>query len=313
MTASPAPDGVAASRFRTWRGPLAGSYPAAVAMVLCALTPFLVLGWPVARMRVTAMVMNMGIFGAVAIGPVIGGAFDDLGDWRLLFWLSAVVGAVALLLAVLMFTDLPPQDRALKFDAESLALAFFGASRLADHSVTAPTVLVPMFLGVLRLVGLIVGASVAPGLFVAGFALPSTQLPRIFALVELLRGVAAFLTAPLIVHLARTTGDDLTAGIRNAALACFVLVVVGVLLVVGIAVSGGLRLQAPRIVAWQNGPDVAIDSPPLGAALRQRFRQQPRRQGRGREMDGQTGGETHPPRQYRPEQDDLPDRGHLRR
>lgn len=406
-------------------------------LMLLTAAPALVLGWPVARMRVTAMVMNMGIFGAVAIGPVIGGAFDGLGDWRLLFWLSAVVGAVALLLAVLTFTDLPPQDRALKFDAASLALAsvgcvaaFFGASRLVDHSVTAPTVLVPMLLGVLCLLGLIVhqtfvrdplmpirqlastiplaaivlalfgggvsvslvgllqlsseagglspalfwpefigavvtaflfgrlfftayvpvlafagmlcltatalvvatagssaaivavctagiglgvGASVAPGLFVAGFALPSLQLPRIFALVELLRGVAAFLTAPLIVHLARTTGDDLTAGIRNAALACFVLVVVGVLLVAAIAVSGGLRLQAPRIVAWQNGPDAALDSPPLGAALRQRPGRRPRRQGPGREMDGQAGGATHPPRQYRSDQDDLPDRGRLRR
>jgi MFS family permease len=361
-------------------------------LMLITAAPALVLGWPVARMRVTAIVMNMGIFGAVALGPVIGGAFVGSADWRLLFWLSAGVGALALGLAILTFTDVEPQDPELRFDGASLALAsigcaaaFFGASGLVAHSFLAPIVLIPILVGAGCLAGLIVhqtfvsdplmpirqlghtiplaaialalfagggsvslvgllqlageahhfstalfwpefagavvtaflfgrlfftayvpvlafagmlcltataallsaagsgaamvaigaagiglgvGASVAPGLFVAGFALPSLQLPRIFALVELLRGVAAFLTAPLILHLAQTTGDDLEAGISAATAATLALLAVGVVVVAGIILSGGFRLQTPRIGAWQEGEGPAIDSSPLGAALR---------------------------------------------
>ncbi|MDO8188614.1 MFS transporter [Conexibacter sp. JD483] len=364
-------------------------------LMLITAAPALVLGFPTRRMRSTAMVMNMGIFGAVALGPVIGGAFAGLADWRLLFWISAGVGAAALALVVLTFTDAPPTDRELRFDPESLALAsigctaaFFGASSLVDHGFTDAIVLGPLLLGVACIVGLIVhqtfvrdplmpvrqlghtiplaaialamvagagsvalvgllqltvaehglstalfwpefggavvtallfgtlfftrwvpllafagllalagtgllltgaaggdstliaigaggvglgvGASVAPGLFVAGFALPSRQLPRVFALVELLRGVAAFLTAPLLIHLARTTGSDLPDGVRTATWATVALLAAGIVLVAAIALSGRVRLQRPRIESWQQGEGTALDSAPLGAALRRR-------------------------------------------
>ena len=42
-------------------------------MMLIAAAPALVLGWPTKRLPTTAMVMNVGIFGAVALGPFIGG------------------------------------------------------------------------------------------------------------------------------------------------------------------------------------------------------------------------------------------------
>ena len=42
-------------------------------MMLIAAAPALVLGWPTKRLPTTAIVMNIGIFGAVAAGPVIGG------------------------------------------------------------------------------------------------------------------------------------------------------------------------------------------------------------------------------------------------
>src|SRR5262249_47181861 len=43
------------------------------------------------------------------------------------------------------------------------------------------------------LTGIGLGATVAPALFVAGFALRATNLQRVFAIVELMRAVAAFL------------------------------------------------------------------------------------------------------------------------
>ena len=42
-------------------------------------------------------------------------------------------------------------------------------------------------------IGLGVGASVSPALFLAGFSLRSAQIQRVFALIELLRGMIAFL------------------------------------------------------------------------------------------------------------------------
>jgi hypothetical protein len=47
-----------------------------------------------------------------------------------------------------------------------------------------------------------VGASVAAALFIVGFSVPSGQFQRILAPIELLRGVAAYLVAPILLHLA---------------------------------------------------------------------------------------------------------------
>ena len=54
------------------------------------------------------------------------------------------------------------------------------------------------------LTGLALGATVAPALFVAGFSLQSNSLQRVFAIIELLRAVAAFMVAPILAHYAVT-------------------------------------------------------------------------------------------------------------
>ncbi len=54
------------------------------------------------------------------------------------------------------------------------------------------------------LTGLALGATVAPALFVAGFSLQSNSLQRVFAIIELLRAVAAFMVAPIFAHFAAT-------------------------------------------------------------------------------------------------------------
>lgn len=366
-------------------------------LMLITAAPALALGWPVPRLRSTAAVMNVGIFGAVALGPVIGGAFAGLESWRPLFWIATGVGFLSFALTILTFVDQPPGDPEVEFDPVSLGLAstgcvaaFFGASKLIDHSFTDAIVLVPMLLGLVLLIGLIVhqssvsdplmpirqlghtipvaaillamaagagsvalvgllqltiasrdlssalfwpefigaiitaigfgalfftrliplfafaglivlgltgllltgaaggsttlialgtlglglgvGASVAPGLFVAGFSLPALQLPRIFALVELLRGVAAFLTAPLIIHLAVNLHGGLTHGITVATWVAAGLLIAGIVVVVAILAAGGVKLEKPTIEPWLEGDGTALHSPPLGAALRARMR-----------------------------------------
>jgi MFS family permease len=362
-------------------------------LMLITAAPALVLGYPINRMRTTAMVMNMGIFGAVAVGPVIGGAFVSLHDWRLLFWIAAAVGALAIVMCLVTFSDQAPLDRELGFDIESFGLAsvgcvaaFFGGSNLADHGFTSAIVLIPMVLGVACLVGLIVhqtfvkdplmpirqlghtvplaaillamfagagsvalvglvqitvashhissavfwpelggavltaflfgalfftrwvpflafagivflagtgvlltgaaegnttlivigtaglglgvGGSVAPALFVASFSLPSLQLQRIFALVEMLRGVAAFLTAPLIIHIAQTVGSTPADGMRTATWVATGVLGVGAVLVLGMIYAGGVHFTTPQIEEWLAGGPVAIKSTPVFARFR---------------------------------------------
>jgi hypothetical protein len=116
-------------------------------------------------------------------------------------------------------------------------------------------------------IGLGVGASVSPGLFITGFSLRSAQIQRVFAMLELLRGITAFLVAPILLYLATVIGASPAAGIRAAIWICLAIAVGGVLVALGIFVLGGGRLQAPDLDAWSDG-ERAWESPPLLGRLR---------------------------------------------
>jgi MFS family permease len=362
-------------------------------MMLIAAVPPLVIGWPTRRLRPTAMTMNLAVFGAVALGPVVGGVAAGLETWRTLFWIVAAVGFAAFIVVLLTFEDAEAQDPDAPLDFVSILLAgfgtsaaFFGVSQLTAHSFGSSIVLIPLLAGVGLIavlmihqftvedplmpvaklantipvaailvamcaaavsVGLIdlaqtaleakktdptheamlfwpefggavamaalfgaifftrwipalalggmavlvgaasvltgvatgsealvvvgsgatgvgVGASVAPALFTTGFTLPSPQLPRVFALIELLRGVAAFLTGPLLLHMSETVGATPPAGIESAVWVCFGVALVGGVVALGIWVAGGARLQRPDLDSWLEGEKPAIESPPLG-------------------------------------------------
>lgn len=125
--------------------------------------------------------------------------------------------------------------------------------------------LVPVGAG---LVGLGVGASVSPALFVAGFSLRSQEIQRVFALVELLRGVAAFLAAPIIIHFAKTIGTSPATGIRPAIWVCFAIALLGVLAASYLLLLGRVRLRPPDLEAWLEGDAPALDSPPVAPHAR---------------------------------------------
>lgn len=365
-------------------------------MMLIAAAPALILGWPTTRLPTTAMVMNLGIFGAVAAGPVIGGVQANAGAWRLLFWIVCGVGALAFVLSLLTFEDSPPQNPQAPRDWAAILLAgvgcsaaFFGASELQTHrmldlivfaplltgagllvtlilhQVTARNPLMPMgqllhtfpvaavtiavsagaasialielaqtalsthespsHVGILffpelggavftaflfgalirtrfvpalawtglvalaggaavltgvatgpdslvivgsGLVGLGVGSSVAPALFSVGFSLRAAQLQRVFAMLELLRGAAAFAAGPIIVHLAMTTGASKADGIQNAIWVCFAIVVTGAIVSLYIFILGRGKLQVPDIAHWEKTGEPAWHSPPLAAGIR---------------------------------------------
>src|SRR5579885_1743938 len=84
------------------------------------------------------------------------------------------------------------------------------------------------------LTGIGLGAAVAPALFVAGFSLPSASLQRVFAIVELLRAVAAFMIAPVFAHFAATVGGDPKTGTGLALWIGLGLAVGGAVIAVGL-------------------------------------------------------------------------------
>jgi MFS family permease len=366
-------------------------------LLLIAAVPPLAIGYPPNKLRDTAVIMNMCIFGAVALGPFIGGLQAQSGGWRPLFWIITAISMVALLLAVLTFEDSPPANPDSPRDLRAIGLAlvgcvaaFFGASELTSHQFLSPEVIVPLLGGLAAIVGLVVyqyrarrplltirtmltstmpvagiavalfaaaasvsatvltanvlsseysplhigvlylpevagavitavalglvitrremhylplvgmivlalgilvfridvpssqaatligsgltgiglGATVAPALFVAGFSLPSANLQRVFAIVELLRAVAAFMVAPIFVYFASTVGADLNEGTGIALWIGFALAIGGAAVGVALYLLGGARPQAPDLPVFLAGQKPAWYSPPLLARIR---------------------------------------------
>jgi Major Facilitator Superfamily len=366
-------------------------------LLLISAVPPLAIGYPASKLRTTAMIMNLCIFGAVALGPAIGGLQAQSDAWRPLFWVIAAIAASALVLAVLTFDDAPAADPDSPRDLPAIALAavgcvaaFFGASELLTHPFLAPQTIVPLLGGLATIIVLIVyqfrakrplltirtmltstmpvagiavalfaaaasvsataltagalasrygalhvgllylpevagavitavllgvlitkraihylplagmfflaagiavfridvpsseaatlvgaaltgiglGATVAPALFVAGFSLPSASLQRVFAIVELMRAVAAFMIAPIFAHLAATVGGDADAGTGIALWIGLGLALGGAAIGVAIYAACGARPQTPDIEGFVEGDGPAWYSPPLLAKLR---------------------------------------------
>jgi hypothetical protein len=120
------------------------------------------------------------------------------------------------------------------------------------------------------LTGLGLGATVAPALFVAGLSLPSQNLQRVFAIVELLRAVAAFMIAPVFAHFAVTVGANAFSGTGLALWIGLGLAALGAAVAVVLYMLGGARPQTPDLERFMDGETAAWYSPPLLAAIRAR-------------------------------------------
>lgn len=367
-------------------------------LLLIAAVPPLALGFGAAKLRETAVIMSMCIFGAVTLGPVVGGLQASAGGWRPLFWIIAAISITSLILAVLTYEYQPAADRSAPWDfgatglaAVGAAAAFYGASELLTHRFLGPQTIVPLFGGLLVIVALIVhqyrirrplliirpmltstipvagivialfaaaasvsatsltaalqasryspvhlgllylpelagavltavvlgvvisrwemqllplvgmaflaagigilrielppnqtltlvgsavtgvglGATVAPALFAAGFSLPAGNLQRVFAIVELLRAVAAFMIAPVLIHLAATVGGNTRTGTGIALWIGLGLALGGGVIAVAIYLLGGARPQTPDIDEFMRQQAPAWYSPPLLARIRE--------------------------------------------
>jgi nucleotide-binding universal stress UspA family protein/predicted MFS family arabinose efflux permease len=365
-------------------------------LLLIAAAPPLFLGFPQAKLRYTAVILNLCIFGAVAAGPLVGGAQASFHGWRPLFWIVTGIAAAALLFSLLTFQDAPPADRSAPWDLAAIGLAasgslaaFWGASELTSHRFADPVALVPLLGGlalivvlwvyqyrarrplltlrsltstipvtgiviaicaaaastsaialtatvlphhytplhlgllyvpelgaavlvafvfgavfstrqihylvltgmiflaigivVIRgsipptaaqtlvgsgLIGFGIGASVVPALFLVGFSLASAAIQRVFAILELLRALAAFLVVPVLLHFAVAITGLPTAAMSTALWICFALGIGGAIVGVCLYLLGGVRAPAPDLGEWMGGMTPAWESPPLLAAVR---------------------------------------------
>jgi MFS family permease len=366
-------------------------------LLLIAAVPPLALGFGVAKLRETSVIMSICIFGAVALGPTIGGLQASAHAWRPLFWVIAGISAIALVLSLLTFEDTPPANPNAPRDAVALGLAvagpvaaFYGASELLTRRFLDPVAFVPLVGGLalivllvvsqslkarplltirsmltstipvagivvalfaaaasisasaltasllatrygplhvgllylpelagaaltafalgglltrrtlqyLPLVGMVflaagigvfltelppsegitlvgsgltgvgLGATVAPALFAAGFSLPALDLQRVFAIVELLRAVAAFMIAPVFAHLAATVGGDVRTGTSIALWIGLGLAAGGAVLAILLYALSGARPASADLELFLSGRGPAWYSPPLLARLR---------------------------------------------
>lgn len=178
----------------------------------------------------------------------------------LLFWpevLGALLAAVALgaVLRTRLLVLLPL--------AGMLVLIASGALMLFLGADSPPA----FVLALTGLFGLGAGATVAPGLWVAGFALPSQMIGRTLALVELVRSEADFVIAPVIIAVVPMLG------MQNAVGIALLIAIAATIAVVAIYVAGGVGLPEPDLHAWLDKPEEkrpAIRSPELGTAIRRR-------------------------------------------
>ena len=116
-----------------------------------------------------------------------------------------------------------------------------------------------------------------PALFIAGFSLPNSNLQRVFAIIELLRAVAAFMIAPLMLHFAFTVGHSLSSGTTIALWICFGISTGGAIAGVCLYALGGVRPPAPSLERWFGGREPGWYSPPLLARIRRQTNAAPQR------------------------------------
>lgn len=373
-------------------------------LLLVIALPPVIQRFPPQRMPSTAAAINIGFFGAVTVGPLLGGITAFEHAWRLFYAALGGLGCVTWLLALLTLPDAEPPKPDMRFDLAAIALGlpatvlpFWAVGELTGPGFASPLFIWPLTVGIIcfvalllveyhrkeplapvkqmwhtlpivgtlaamiggaafftllmlaqqyllrvehlsmlagglafwpQVVGVIItasllglllrtrmlpflvlcgmlvligacallltlrpgsdsrttvlaaalllglgaGATVSPGLYLAGFSLPSRIVGRTFALVELVRSVADFILAPLMLAVAQVASGALEPNARGLHFSLWVtLGVTSVLTLAGVALYllGGVGLPRPDLVAWIEHNRPAIGSPPLARTLRE--------------------------------------------
>lgn len=166
---------------------------------------------------------------------------------------GGVIVAAALLGALVRTRFLPHLTL-----AGMVALIAAGAllARLGPSSPRAAVLLLT------ALLGLGAGASVSPGLWIAGMSLPVALVGRTFALVELVRSLGDYVLAPVLGKVAHLYGAaDALHGLRVAAWATVAVAAAGTAIGLALWWAAGAAAQEPDLEAWQDDGESAFHSP----------------------------------------------------
>jgi MFS family permease len=132
-------------------------------MLLVAALPPLVTRHGAARVPLTAAFVNLGLFGMVTLGPVVGGIAAAEKVWRLLYVFMAGVAIVGVVLGLLAFERNGPRAPRMGFDWSAIpvalgatALPFFGVSWLSRGGFGSPAFYLPVAFGLIALLVLLV-------------------------------------------------------------------------------------------------------------------------------------------------------------
>ena len=179
---------------------------AATGLMLVAALPPLVTRFGIKPLPLTVAIVNVGLFGATTLGPVVGGPLAAAGDWRPLFWVAAGLGLLGLVVALVGYPEFDPADPSLPVDRSAISLAagatflpFFATSVLTARTPTSPVFLVPFVLGLAALAVLVVSQYRKDQPLMPVKAL-STQLPVTGTVVAMVGG-AVFITAVELAQL----------------------------------------------------------------------------------------------------------------
>jgi hypothetical protein len=126
-------------------------------------------------------------------------------------------------------------------------------------------------MGAAALLGFGAGATVSPGLNFASFAVPNQIIGRAFALVELVRSLADYIMAPVILQIAReSSAVGLDAHGTHFAFWVTLMVTIGCTVAGTLLYILGRGLPRPDFDTWLAHKGAAIKPPPLLARLRPR-------------------------------------------
>jgi MFS family permease len=124
-------------------------------LLLVIALPPVVRRFPADRMPTTAAWINIGFFGAVTAGPLIGGAVGETHVWRWLYGGWAAWGAANLLLSIVTLPKIDPQTPDAPFDWHAILLGlvatvlpFWAAGELIGHGFNSLLFMVPMAVGI---------------------------------------------------------------------------------------------------------------------------------------------------------------------
>lgn len=131
-------------------------------LLLVGALPPLIVRFPEAKLPLTAAFINIGLFGASALGPFVGNLSAHLDTWRWLFVATAVLGALGLTVGALAYERWDPLDPDLDVDlpvfplaAAATFLPFLGSAFASKVGFTGALFWAPLAVGLVALVALI--------------------------------------------------------------------------------------------------------------------------------------------------------------